>query len=30
MDPLRGTEALTAELLEQSDSAEALLAKLKA
>ncbi|MDF0643457.1 MAG: depupylase/deamidase Dop [Nitrospira sp.] len=30
MDPLRGTEALTAELIEQSDSAEALLAKLKA
>jgi len=30
MDPLRGTEALTAELLEQSDSAEALLEKLKA
>ncbi|SLM46218.1 Depupylase [Nitrospira japonica] len=30
MDPLRGTEALTADLLEQSDSAEALLEKLKA
>ncbi|HMU54922.1 MAG TPA: depupylase/deamidase Dop [Nitrospira sp.] len=30
MDPLRGTEALTADLLEQSESAEALLAKLKA
>ena len=30
MDPLRGTESLTAELLDQSDTAEALLAKLKA
>ncbi|MBA5867609.1 MAG: proteasome accessory factor PafA2 [Nitrospira sp. CR1.3] len=30
MDPLRGTEALTGDLLEQSDTAEALLAKLKA
>jgi hypothetical protein len=30
MDPLRGTEALTAELLDGVDTAEALLAKLKA
>jgi len=30
MDPLRGTEALTGDLLEQSDSAEVLLEKLKA
>jgi proteasome accessory factor A len=30
MDPLRGTESLTAELLDQSDTAEALLSKLKA
>src|SRR5678809_964276 len=30
MDPLRGTESLTAELLDQSETAEALLAKLKA
>jgi len=30
MDPLRGTESLTAELLDQSESAEALLSKLKA
>jgi proteasome accessory factor A len=30
MDPLRGTEALTADLLDQSDTAEALLEKLKA
>ena len=30
MDPLRGTESLTAELLDQSDTADALLAKLKA
>jgi len=30
MDPLRGTEALTADLLEQSETAEALLEKLKA
>lgn len=30
MDPLRGTESLTGELLDQSDTAEALLSKLKA
>jgi Pup amidohydrolase len=30
MDPLRGTESLTGDLLDQSDTAEALLAKLKA
>lgn len=30
MDPLRGTESLTADLLDQSDTAEALLARLKA
>jgi hypothetical protein len=30
MDPLRGTEALTGDLLEQSETAEELLAKLKA
>lgn len=30
MDPLRGTEALTGDLLEQCDTAEALLAKLQA
>jgi proteasome accessory factor A len=30
MDPLRGTESLTAELFEQADSAASLLEKLKA
>jgi hypothetical protein len=30
MDPLRGTESLTRELLEASESAESLLAKLTA
>jgi len=30
MDPLRGTESLTGDLLDQSETAEALLAKLKA
>ena len=30
MDPLRGTESLTADLLDQSETAEALLARLKA
>lgn len=30
MDPLRGTESLTADLLDQSETADALLAKLKA
>jgi len=30
MDPLRGTESLTADLLDQSDTVEALLEKLKA
>jgi proteasome accessory factor A len=30
MDPLRGTESLTAELFDQSETADALLARLKA
>jgi hypothetical protein len=30
MEPLRGTEALTADLLDSVDTADALLAKLKA
>ena len=30
MDPLRGTQSLTADLIDQSDTAEALLARLKA
>ncbi|WP_455371005.1 proteasome accessory factor PafA2 family protein, partial [Petrachloros mirabilis] len=30
MDPLRGTASLTADLLDQSDTADALLARLKA